>query len=117
MSVETEIVRAVVQLGHALGKRVIAEGIETEDQLARLRALGCGFAQGFLLGRPLGSEQAAALLCAAGGRAEPGSARGMAPAIQDLRVAPREPSPLPSPPFRAAHATPSGRPRRPSAPA
>jgi diguanylate cyclase (GGDEF)-like protein/PAS domain S-box-containing protein len=111
MSAETEIVRAVVQLGHALGKRVIAEGIETEDQLARLRAIGCGFAQGFLLGRPLGSEQAAALLPAAGVEVEPGSARGMAPAIQDLRVAPREPSPLPCAAFRAAHATPSGRPQ------
>jgi diguanylate cyclase (GGDEF)-like protein/PAS domain S-box-containing protein len=51
-SVEGEIVRAVIQLGQALGKRVVAEGIETDAQLDRLRELGCGYAQGFLLGRP-----------------------------------------------------------------
>ena len=62
VSVETEIVRAVVQLGQALGKRVIAEGIETQGQLERLRALGCAYAQGFLLGRPLGIVQVDELL-------------------------------------------------------
>jgi diguanylate cyclase (GGDEF)-like protein/PAS domain S-box-containing protein len=65
VSVESEIVRAVVQLGHALGKRVIAEGIETPEQLQWLHALGCAYAQGFLLGRPLGSAQAAELLAQA----------------------------------------------------
>jgi predicted signal transduction protein with EAL and GGDEF domain len=47
-----EIVRAVLALGHGLKKEVIAEGVETVDQLNRLRELGCGYAQGFLLGRP-----------------------------------------------------------------
>jgi len=59
---EEEIVRAVIQLGHALGKRVVAEGIETIPQLDRLRGLGCKFAQGFLLSRPLSEPQVAALL-------------------------------------------------------
>jgi EAL domain-containing protein (putative c-di-GMP-specific phosphodiesterase class I) len=61
-SVETEIVRAVIQLGHALDKRVIAEGIETTAQLDRLQLLGCGYAQGFLLSRPLSPAQVEALL-------------------------------------------------------
>jgi EAL domain-containing protein (putative c-di-GMP-specific phosphodiesterase class I) len=47
-----EIVRAVLALGRGLNKEVIAEGVETAAQLARLRELGCDYAQGFLLGRP-----------------------------------------------------------------
>ncbi|WP_048862169.1 putative bifunctional diguanylate cyclase/phosphodiesterase, partial [Acidisphaera rubrifaciens] len=46
------IVRAIVELGHAMGMQVCAEGVETEAQLARLRALRCDLVQGYLLGRP-----------------------------------------------------------------
>ena len=49
---ETAVVRSIVLLGSALGKTVVAEDIETEDQLAQLRAMGCRFGQGFLLARP-----------------------------------------------------------------
>jgi diguanylate cyclase (GGDEF)-like protein/PAS domain S-box-containing protein len=49
----TEIIRAVLSLGSAMRKLVIAEGIETPEQLARLRHLGALFGQGFLLGRPM----------------------------------------------------------------
>ena len=66
---EEEIVRAVIQLGHALGKRVVAEGIETIPQLDRLRGLGCKFAQGFLLSRPVPEQQITALLDNAAGAA------------------------------------------------
>ncbi|MBN8488113.1 MAG: EAL domain-containing protein [Burkholderiales bacterium] len=48
-----EIVRAVITLGHALGKRVIAEGVETAAQLELLRELGADEAQGYLLSRPV----------------------------------------------------------------
>jgi diguanylate cyclase (GGDEF)-like protein len=46
------IVAAVVQLGHALGLSVTAEGVETPDQLAELRALGCDLGQGFYFAHP-----------------------------------------------------------------
>jgi diguanylate cyclase (GGDEF)-like protein/PAS domain S-box-containing protein len=44
---------SVVTVGRALGLDVVAEGVETPAQLGALRGLGCGFAQGFLLARPL----------------------------------------------------------------
>ncbi len=47
------IIRAIIGLGHSLGLRVIAEGVETEKQLARLRELGCDEAQGDHLSPPL----------------------------------------------------------------
>ena len=47
------IVRSIVGLAHNLGLKVIAEGIEREDQLLALSALGCEFGQGFHLGRPM----------------------------------------------------------------
>jgi len=45
------IVHAIVDLGHTLGLEVVAEGVETEGQLGRLREMGCDFAQGYLLAR------------------------------------------------------------------
>jgi EAL domain-containing protein (putative c-di-GMP-specific phosphodiesterase class I) len=47
-----QFVGAAIDLGHALGLSVVAEGVETERQLERLRALGCDCAQGNLLGPP-----------------------------------------------------------------
>ena len=43
-------------------RAVIAEGIESPAQLAKLRELGCGFGQGYLLARPLSAEMAEAWL-------------------------------------------------------
>jgi diguanylate cyclase (GGDEF)-like protein len=59
---DTSIVGAVVELGHALGLGVVAEGVETDAQLAHLRSLGCDAAQGYLLGRPVPAEDVEALL-------------------------------------------------------
>lgn len=61
---EAEVVKAIVMLGHGLGKRVVAEGVETPQQLARLRALGCTLGQGYLMSRPLSAGRAAAALVA-----------------------------------------------------
>ncbi len=58
----SEVVKAIVTLGHSLGRAVIAEGIESPAQLSKLRELGCGFGQGYLLARPLSAEMAEAWL-------------------------------------------------------
>ncbi|MEV4279306.1 EAL domain-containing protein [Actinoplanes xinjiangensis] len=49
---QQELVSAIMQLGHTLGLRVVAEGVEEADQLTLLTAMGCKFAQGYHLGRP-----------------------------------------------------------------
>ncbi|WP_435019632.1 putative bifunctional diguanylate cyclase/phosphodiesterase [Tundrisphaera sp. TA3] len=51
------IVRAVVDLGHNLGLRVTAEGVEDAATLAILSELGCDFVQGYHLGRPVGTGE------------------------------------------------------------
>jgi diguanylate cyclase (GGDEF)-like protein len=47
------VIRAIISLGRGLGLRVVAEGVETEAQLAELRAEGCDEVQGYLLSQPL----------------------------------------------------------------
>jgi c-di-GMP-specific phosphodiesterase len=47
------VVAAVIDLAHAIDMRVVSEGVETEGALARLRALRCDFAQGYLMSRPV----------------------------------------------------------------
>ena len=46
------LVSASIELAHALGLEAVAEGVETAEQLERLRSLGCGLAQGFYFQRP-----------------------------------------------------------------
>ncbi|HEY7511290.1 MAG TPA: EAL domain-containing protein, partial [Vicinamibacteria bacterium] len=48
-----EIVRTIVELGHHLDMRVVAEGVETDEQLAVLKAIGCDDAQGYLFSPPV----------------------------------------------------------------
>ena len=57
-----EIVRAILLLAHNLKMDVVAEGVETVEQLAQLRALDCEYAQGYLFAPPLDAEAAETLL-------------------------------------------------------
>ncbi|HTQ71865.1 MAG TPA: EAL domain-containing protein, partial [Acidocella sp.] len=66
------ITRAIIGLGAALGMAVLAEGVETQEQLDILRQAGCGQVQGFLLGRPMPETDVRNLLervASAGGHA------------------------------------------------
>jgi diguanylate cyclase (GGDEF)-like protein/PAS domain S-box-containing protein len=56
------VVKATIGLAHELGIDIIAEGVETEEQLQLLRQWGCGEAQGYLYARPLTAEQVLPLL-------------------------------------------------------
>jgi diguanylate cyclase (GGDEF)-like protein/PAS domain S-box-containing protein len=68
-SKEEAVIRAIVLLGSSLGKEVIAEGIETAEQMSLLRDLGCAVGQGYHLSRPLPAKGIDKLLL--GRRAEP----------------------------------------------
>ncbi|MES2185708.1 MAG: EAL domain-containing protein [Pseudomonadota bacterium] len=50
------IVRSTIDLAHDLGRRVVAEGIETQDDFTRLAELGCDIAQGYFIARPMPAE-------------------------------------------------------------
>jgi len=56
------IVRSLVTLGAGLGLKVVAEGVETPEQLGFLREMGCRYAQGYLFARPLPMEEALVLI-------------------------------------------------------
>jgi diguanylate cyclase (GGDEF)-like protein len=58
--------RAIIALGRSLGLPIVAEGIETPEQLRTLRQLGCAMGQGFLLGRPASAEVIGPYLAEAG---------------------------------------------------
>ena len=62
VSKDTEIVKAMIELTHALGLKVIAEGVETSEQLALLRNMKCDLAQGNYFSEPLPSEALAVIL-------------------------------------------------------
>jgi diguanylate cyclase (GGDEF)-like protein/PAS domain S-box-containing protein len=59
---EAAIVRAVIALGHELGLTVVAEGVETREELTFVREHGCDQVQGFPFSRPLTAEQATAVV-------------------------------------------------------
>jgi EAL domain-containing protein (putative c-di-GMP-specific phosphodiesterase class I) len=53
----TKVVEAIVALGKAMGLEVVAEGVETEQQYAFVRRLGCDFVQGYFVAKPMPAEQ------------------------------------------------------------
>ena len=63
---DAAIVRSTVELGRNLGLKVVAEGVETAAAWAHLKALGCDFAQGYYLSKPVPAAEIAALVGAGG---------------------------------------------------
>ena len=59
---DTAIVRAIIAMGQSLGLELVAEGVETPEQLALLTEQGCHLYQGYLFGRPVPLEEFIALL-------------------------------------------------------
>lgn len=59
-----EILKAIILLGQSLGMKLTAEGIETVKQLKCLQKLGCDYAQGYLIAKPMPKEQAEELVTA-----------------------------------------------------
>ena len=58
------ILRSIIALSHELGKEVVAEGVETAEDAAYLRSIGCEYAQGFYYGEPMAAKEVEDLLSA-----------------------------------------------------
>lgn len=82
------IVQSTLELGRRLGVRVVAEGVETQQTLDRLAAMGCDAAQGFLISRPLPADELTARI----GRPSRGRDLFATPPIPSRRA---EPMPTP----------------------
>ena len=68
---DAAIIAAVVALGHTLKMQIVAEGVETDEQVQFLTQLGCNCLQGFLLGRPVAADQLHNLLVDSGRLPDP----------------------------------------------
>lgn len=58
----SEIVQTIMALAHGLGMQVIAEGVETDEQLSELKSMHCDYVQGFLLAKPVDNMEAGQIL-------------------------------------------------------
>lgn len=64
---DQKLVIAAIAMAHSLGLKVVAEGVETEEQLALLASQGCEFAQGYLFSKPLLSKEISEMLSSGDG--------------------------------------------------
>ncbi|MCC7461961.1 MAG: EAL domain-containing protein [Gammaproteobacteria bacterium] len=89
---DAAVIRGIVELAHGMGLTTVAEGVETAEQTALLRKLGCDRAQGYGFGQPMSARRSRALLAALGERQR----RLQVPALRALdatatRTLPRPP--------------------------
>ncbi len=56
------LISSMIDMGHKLGHRIIAEGVETSEQLNMIKKLGCGTVQGYLFSKPVGTDKFSRLL-------------------------------------------------------
>ncbi len=61
-SKDRELIKAAISMAHALKLKVVAEGVETDAQVAYLKQLSCDYVQGYLFGKPMPAEEMTALL-------------------------------------------------------
>ena len=61
----SEIVRTILTLAHDLGMKVVAEGVETQAQLSKLKALSCDYGQGYIFTKPIDGQAASAMMAEA----------------------------------------------------
>jgi len=87
-----EMVRAIAAIAHNMGMDVVAEGVETAEQLEWLRAIGCEYAQGFYFSRPVDFAAATGLIASAPWRGDKHCAPGGAVQLQMWPVEPPEPA-------------------------
>jgi EAL domain-containing protein (putative c-di-GMP-specific phosphodiesterase class I) len=80
------IARSIVTLASDLGMQVVAEGIETAEQLDVLRALQCDYGQGYYFSRPLPGHLAEAFVTPMAGVLEPAALRPL-PSLGDMSKA------------------------------
>ena len=59
---DRELINAIVAMAHALKLKVVAEGVETAEQLGYLKDLGCDYAQGDLFSKPVSADEIKSLL-------------------------------------------------------
>jgi len=87
-----EMVRAIAAIAHNMRMDVVAEGVETAEQLEWLRAIGCEYAQGFYFSRPVDFAAATGLIASAPWRGDKHCAPGGAVQLQMWPVEPPEPA-------------------------
>jgi EAL domain-containing protein (putative c-di-GMP-specific phosphodiesterase class I) len=83
-----EMVRAIAAIAHNIGMDVVAEGVETAEQLEWLRAIGCEYAQGFYFSRPVDFATATGLIASSPWRGDKLCAPGSAVQLQMWPVDP-----------------------------
>ncbi|MEJ2576169.1 MAG: EAL domain-containing protein, partial [Gammaproteobacteria bacterium] len=81
--IDRTIVRATVDLGHNLGLKVVAEGVESVEEFEALTAIGCDLVQGYLLGRPVHAAEMERLLAVGRVPLPTASERRQRPALVD----------------------------------